>query len=244
MISIFDSGIGGISIVREVKKVLPQAPLFYFGDTAYMPYGSKTPAEIFVRLKWFIETYDKQTDMYVIACNSATVSLIDDYRKLSHKPFIGVEPGIKPAVAATHTKQVAVLATPKTANSPQLQHLIQSHGAGVQFHIIACDGLAEAIERQPKQIDVLLKKYLRTISTEVDTVVLACTHYPLILDRIQKWLGDNRTTIDVSPAVAKHVAHIYNKTLPQKINGTPGITFECSGDRAAFLTRIQEFGIR
>lgn len=238
MISVFDSGIGGISILKEVRALLPEAPILYFGDTAYMPYGSRTPQEIYQRIKWFIKTYDDQTDLYVIACNTATVSMIDDYRKLSTKPFVGVEPGIKPAVGASKSKHIAVLATPRTIASPQIGNLIKQYGEGCTFELISCDGLAEAIERKPSEIEVILKSCIQKIPAEVDTVILACTHYPLIIDQIRSYLPPHITIVDVSPAVARRAADLYTK-LEQKIPGKPEIQFICSGEYAPFIERIQ-----
>ncbi|OGY87679.1 MAG: glutamate racemase [Candidatus Kerfeldbacteria bacterium RIFOXYA2_FULL_38_24] len=238
MISILDSGVGGLSILKELKQKLPEASLLYFGDTAYMPYGALSGIEIYERVKLFLETFEKETDMFVIACNSATVSMIDDYRELTNKPIIGVEPGIKPAAAISQSKHVAVLATVRAAKNPQIPWLIKEYGGDCRFHILPCKNLALAIERKPEYIEDALEEALVDLQPEVDTVVLGCTHYNLIKDVIQKKIGD-RIIVDTSEPVARRAVIVYN-AIPHKKNQKPGITFKCSGDNQAFLKRIKE----
>lgn len=242
MITIIDSGIGGLSIYNQVRRRLPKADILYFGDTAYMPYGNKTNRQIYCRMKYIIKRFEKQTDLFVIACNSATVSMIKDYRLLSSKPFVGIEPGIKPAAKVSKTKKIAVLATSLTIKSPQIPHLIKKFGQGCQFYLIACKGLAEMIEKAPKKINNALK-CADKIPQKADTVVLACTHYNLIADKIQKRVGQNKKIIDVSPAVAKQVERIYkSKTnFTNKLHRQSGRTeFICSGDKQQFHHRVKK----
>jgi glutamate racemase len=240
MITVFDSGIGGLEILRQIHARLPHAPLLYFGDTAYMPYGKRSAEEILARVTWFINEYKDRTDLFVIACNSATVSLIGEYRKLANVPFVGIEPGVKPAVAASPSGNVAVLATPRTAGSDQLARLISDHAGSAVVTPIACDGLAEAIERQPEQVDDRVAACLAKLPAAVDTVVLACTHYSLIQPTFQKFLG-KKTLIDVSGAVADQVARLYYSLPHQTESAAAEITFGCSGDRAAFMARVTTF---
>lgn len=240
MIAVFDSGIGGISILREVRKRIPDVPLLYFGDTAYMPYGSLTREQIYDRVKWFIKTHDAHIDLYVIACNTATVALLGEYRKLTSKPFVGIEPGIKPAAAVSNTKQIAVLATPFTTHSEKMKQLIEQFGSGCTFHLIACEGLAEAIERAPEKIDARLQECIEKIPPEVDTVVLACTHYPLIQDRFAAALP-GKTLIDVSPAIAAQAKRIYDSLSSHLPDSSNKIRVESSGDTNMFRERINAF---
>lgn len=240
MITIIDSGVGGLSIFKEVRRLLPQAPIRYYGDTAFMPYGHKTSQQIFARLTNIIQQFEDTTDVFVIACNTATVSLIQDYRRASRRPFVGIEPGIKPAAQISQTKHIAILATPRTVQSPQIPVSIKKFGNGCKFHLIACDELAEAIERAPEQINATLKCTAQ-IPAEADTVVLACTHYNLIVDQILKCVGADKKIIDVSAPVARQVARVY-RALPKKIRPEQnGFTeFLCSGDQHVFSTRAHE----
>ncbi|MFC1597938.1 glutamate racemase [Patescibacteria group bacterium] len=242
MITIFDSGIGGLEILRQIRKRLPDAPILYYGDTAFMPYGERTDEEIYERIAQFIKKYEDQTDLFVIACNSATVSMIDDYRKLTDVPFVGVEPGIKPAAEQTKTKSIAVLATPRTIRSLQIQDLIGRYGNGNDIQLIECTALAQAIEREPGQVEERLNTCLAQVPPLADTIVLACTHYSLIKDQIDKQLGAGKHVVDVSDAVADQVTRAYQGLAAAgAATGTDGkIRFECSGEINQFLARIKE----
>lgn len=240
MMTIIDSGIGGVAVLRELRKMLPHVAIRYFGDTAFMPYGSRTPLQVFHRIINILSQFADDTDIFIIACNAASVSLMDDYRKYFDMPFVGIEPGIKPAVARTHSGQIAVLATPRTLQSPQIPRLIAMYGKGKTFHLIACTDLAEIIERSPEKIDDVIAQYCSLIPAGVDTVVLACTHYLLIAPRIQHHLGTTITIIDVAEAIARHAANKYQQLPHHQHHEDTRIHFECSGDREPFLQRIRE----
>lgn len=240
MITIIDSGIGGVPVLRILRIMLPNVAMRYFGDTAFMPYGNKTPLQLFHRMINILSQYEDDTDLFVIACNSASVSLVDDYRKQFDIPFVGVEPGIKPAAAITATGHIAILATPRTMQSPQIPRLIEKFGKGKKFHLLSCDQLAEAVEREPHRITSLVVEYCDRIPAEVDTIILACTHYMLIEDIFQKHLGRQKNIINIASAVAQHATNKYQQLLQKHQHDDIRIHFECSGDEKPFLTRIRD----
>lgn len=240
MITVIDSGIGGVSVLRELRKLLPHVAMRYFGDTAFMPYGNKTPLQLFHRITNILSQCEDDSDLFVIACNSASVSLVDDYRAQFDIPFIGVEPGVKPAAAMTKTGHIALLATPRTIQSPQIPRLIEQFGKGKTFHLIACKHLAEAIEREPERIPDVIAEDSKRIPAEVDTVILGSTHYLLIADAFQKYLGPEKTIINIAPAVARYAAEKYHQLPTKHHHRDNNIRFECSGDEQQFLQRIRD----
>ena len=213
-IGIFDSGVGGLSIAKAVRQRLPQLPMLYVGDVAHSPYGERPINEVVERshriTAWLI---DHGACTIVVACNTATVLSIDALRSRWPKiVFVGVEPGVKPAAALTRTRRIAVMTTPATAQSARLRELINRHAATVHVHVQACEGLASAIERGHLDGEALcrvLKTHIEAIrASDVDTVVLGCTHYAFIDRTLRELLGDNVLVIDTAIAVAERIASL------------------------------------
>ena len=210
-IGVFDSGVGGLSVLDALKRRLPQASFVYIGDVAHAPYGERDPAEVVERCKSLVAWLaDRGAHTIVVACNTATVLGIDTLRQ--HWPalrFVGVEPGVKPAVAATRTRRIAVMTTPATAASARLRYLIEAFAPGIHVHVEACPGLAAIIERGvhegPELTAVLAPLCARVRTAQVDTVVLGCTHYPFVASAIRALLGDAVHLIDTASAVAERV---------------------------------------
>ena len=148
-IGVFDSGVGGLSILRALRERLPEAPMIYIGDVAHAPYGDRCANEVCERSQQVIEwLIDRGATMVVLACNTATVLAIEVLRlRWPSIIFVGVEPGVKPAAAQSRTRRIAVMATVATAVSKRLQQLIARHAPGVHVHVQACSGLADGIER-------------------------------------------------------------------------------------------------
>jgi glutamate racemase len=214
-IGVFDSGVGGLSVLRELHRRLPSAALTYVGDVAFAPYGPRPAAEVLARCERIVGHLAGQgAALIVIACNTATVHAIETLR--AHWPalrFVGVEPGVKPGVARTHTGRMAVMATSATVRSARMRRLLEHHAQGVHVHLQACPGLADAIE-QGTLDGVALSKVLiphcdRIRAADVDTVVLACTHYPFVAAEIQRLLGPGVALIDTAAAVAERVASVW-----------------------------------
>jgi glutamate racemase len=213
-IGVFDSGVGGLSVLDALRRRLPDASLVYIGDVAYAPYGERTTAEIIDRCQRIVARLVKfGARIIVVACNTATVLGIAAMRqRWPDLRFVGVEPGVKTAVTATRTKRIAVMATPATAASARLRHLVETFASNVHVHIEPCAGLAAVIERGihdgPELDAVLSPPCARIRAAQVDTVVLGCTHYPFVVDAIRTQIGSDVQVVDTAAAVAERVAAV------------------------------------
>lgn len=209
-IGVFDSGVGGISVLQHIHSLLPHEQLLYVADSRYAPYGSKTPQEIQSRcfeIADFLIT--RGVKAIVVACNTATAAAIDLMREKYTLPIIGMEPAVKPAAEASKNGVIGVLATVGTLKSAQFAGLLESYGRNVKVVTQGCVGLVECIERGELRSDNtlnLLNKYCQPLLDEgADTIVLGCTHYPFVKPLIQQIVGQNVTLIDTGAAVAKHL---------------------------------------
>lgn len=214
-IGIFDSGVGGLSVLRALRGRLPQARCTYLADSRFNPWGERPAAWVVARClqlaTWLIE--QQQVDLVLMACNTATTQAIAALRaRWPERPFVGVEPGIKPAVAATRCGQVAVMATPGTLASPRVASLIEQHAGGAQVHRVPCPGLADAIETESPgspQLAALLDRFAAQLQASgADTVALGCTHYPLVAQALAARLPPGVQLIDTAEAVARRVASL------------------------------------
>lgn len=209
-IAVFDSGVGGISVLQHIHALLPHEQLLYVADSKYAPYGNKTPAEIQARC---FEISDfliaKGAKVLVVACNTATAAAIDALRERYTLPIVGMEPAVKPAAEASRNGVIGVLATTGTLKSAQFAALLESYGRNVKVVTQACVGLVECIERGELSSDstlALLKQYCQPLLDEgADTIVLGCTHYPFVKPLIEKIVGSQVTLIDTGAAVAKYL---------------------------------------
>jgi len=212
MIVVFDSGIGGKTLVTNIKKKLPSERVVFVSDSEHCPYGEKSVAQIrklvLARLKKHL---DQNPAIVVIACNTATVAAIDWLRKeYPNIKFVGMVPALKPAVAFSKTKTIAVLATPLTVKSNKYKQLIQQFTKGFKVYSIGAKGLAKAIENSDKKlVDRLLKRYLSPLKQrKVDVIVLGCTHYLLVKSAIQDMMGKGVILVDSNEAVVNRVNYL------------------------------------
>jgi len=202
-IGIFDSGVGGLSIAKAVAEQLPNENLIYVADTLYSPYGEKSIEFIQSRVNEISNILlSKSVKALVIACNTATVNAIDQLRERISIPIIGVEPAIKPAAQQSITKNIGILVTQATAENNRFKNLIEQHRNDVQVHIQACPGLVELIEAnkiQSHECYTLLTKFLETLLTKnVDTLVLGCTHYPFLAEKIRQVVGNSMQLVETA----------------------------------------------
>jgi glutamate racemase len=209
-IGIFDSGVGGISVLKHIHALLPHEDLFYLADSKYAPYGNKTVEEITQRcLILCDDLLQKNVKAVVVACNTATAAAIDALRETFDVPIIGMEPAVKPAAEASKSGIIGVLATVGTLKSAQFAALLESYGRNVKVVTQACVGLVECIERgelDTPKTKALIRQYTTPLLAEgADTIVLGCTHYPFIKYLIQEIVGDKITLIDTGAAVAKQL---------------------------------------
>lgn len=219
-IGVFDSGVGGISVLKHIHALLPNEQLLYVADSKYAPYGNKTPTEIksrcFEIADFLIANHAK---VLVVACNTATAAAIDAMRERDRLPgsnfpdfnipIIGMEPALKPAAEASRNGIVGVLATTGTLKSAQFAGLLESYGRNVKVLTQACVGLVECVERgelNAANTRSLIQQYCAPLLAEgADTIVLGCTHYPFLTDVIRSVIGKEITLIDTGAAVANQV---------------------------------------
>lgn len=209
-IGVFDSGVGGLSVLRHIHAELPGEHLLYIADSAHAPYGTKTPEQIQARAMVLAEYLaDQGAKALVIACNTATAAAAELLRTRFNMPIIGMEPAVKPAVAATRSGVVGVLATSGTLKSAQFAALLENHSQGVRVTTQSGHGLVECVERgeltAPATQD-LLWQFIRPLLAEgADTLVLGCTHYPFLRPLIEELTEGKVAIIDTGEAVARQV---------------------------------------
>jgi glutamate racemase len=238
-IGIFDSGLGGLTVVQAMTQVIKGAKLFYIADTKNAPYGEKTQEQILQYSLDITEYFLKQhkIDALIIACNTATSAAVKVLRqKYPELIIIGTEPGIKPAMEQTRTGKVGVLATPATLQGDKYQQLLNALAMSKDVTLFeqACPGLVEQIENGESHSDrtkEMLEEWLHPMrENDVDTVVLGCTHYPLVADMIEKIMQRELNLVHTGEAIAKRLlvlseekGHINKGKLELTIYSTDGI---------------------
>jgi glutamate racemase len=246
-IGVFDSGIGGLSVLRHVRAHLPHEDLLYAADSGYAPYGGKTDAEIGARalaLAGFL--LERGAKALVVACNTATAAAINALRaRYPDLPLVGVEPGLKPAAALTQTKTVGVLATDSTLASARFAALHEqiTAASGVRFLLQPCPGLADQIDKgelQSRATAALVERYVAPLLAEnADTLVLGCTHYPFVLPLIeQAAAGSARpvTIIDTGEAVARQLVRVLTQRQLLKEAGAGSVAAFTTGSASTLET--------
>lgn len=212
-IGVFDSGWGGVSILRALQQRLPGEDFVYFADSAYCPYGGKTAAEILARSMAITEhLLERGVKLIVVACNTATVAAVEPLRATYPLSFVGVEPALKPAVAATRCGVVGVLATGAALAGDRFHRLAAQHGRDVRVLTQPCPGLVEYVERgelDSPELRALLRRYLSPLQAAgADVIVLGCTHYPFLRGVIQAMLGPEVLLLDTGEAVARQTERV------------------------------------
>jgi glutamate racemase len=209
-IGVFDSGVGGLSVLREIRRELPGENLLYVADSAHAPYGDKTTQFIEARSKAIIEfLISRNAKAIVVACNTATGAAIASLRPKFSLPIVAMEPAVKPAAANTKSGVIGVLATSRTLSSNNFVKLFDRFGSDVEIIGQACPGLVEQVEAGDLSGDKtrkLLEQYLGTLLQRgADTIVLGCTHYPFLTALIQDIAGPGVAVIDSSAAIAREL---------------------------------------
>lgn len=221
-IGVFDSGIGGLSILRALYRELPLEHFVYVADSAHNPYGERDVAHIEARSMAIARSLLEQHHIkaLVVACNTATAAAVHVLRQhFPALPIIGLEPALKPAAQSSRTKVVGVMATRGTLRSAKFRHLLESLAGQAHFIPVACDGLAAAIEADDAiKIKALCTEYTGAITElasknipemgAVDTLVLGCTHYPLVADILQSLVGEAVTLLEPGQAVARQTRRL------------------------------------
>ncbi|MBN2691596.1 MAG: glutamate racemase [Burkholderiaceae bacterium] len=213
-IGVFDSGVGGLTVLRALHAQLPGVPLIYVADSAHAPYGDQSDAFILERSRQISRfLIEAGARLIVVACNTATAAAIAALRAEFEMPFVGIEPGIKPALARSHNQRVGVMATPSTLRSAKFRALLNAHAAQAVPVLQPCPGLADAVERgdlQAPDLQELVRQSCAPLrAADCDTVVLGCTHYPLIAAHIQTELGPQVHLLDTAEPVARQAARLW-----------------------------------
>lgn len=209
-IGIFDAGVGGLSIARSIRALLPAEEVLYVADSRHAPYGDK-PYEFIVARSMALTAYlvEQGAKAVVVACNTVTLATIRALRERFEVPIVGVEPGVKPAVRASRSGVIGVLATVSTVASPGIRSLIGRFSAGKRVLLQPCPGLADQVERlalDTPQTRALVARYLEALTEAgVDTLVLGCTHYPFLMPLIRERVGPDVDIIETGEAVAREV---------------------------------------
>ena len=211
-IGVFDSGVGGLSVLRAIHAQLPHEALHYVADSGHAPYGDKSPAFIQERAEKVVGfLQSKGVKAVVVACNTVTGLSISQLRQhFPTLPIVAIEPAVKPAVALTHSRTVGVLATRNTVASPGLARLIEQHAQGVQVLAQACPGWVEFVEHgewdTPEALQAVRQQVQPLLDQGADVLALGCTHYPFLRDAIEAVAGPGVHIIDPAPAVARELA--------------------------------------
>jgi len=239
-IGMFDSGAGGLSVLAEIRRLLPGERIIYFADTAYFPYGSRSREEILARSEHVVrELLARGAKLIVVACNTATSAAIGRLRDDFAVPLVGMEPALKPAADRTSRGAVALLVTPGTARGEKLAGLIDRHGRGVEVHVIEAPGLADAVEAgkvEAPETMALVRRYAAEVRARgADVLALGCTHYAFLRAAFERELGSGTAVIEPSEAVARQVARILDeRKLRRQAAGGGVVEYVCSGDETAF----------
>ncbi|WP_339456659.1 glutamate racemase [Pseudomonas sp. EA_65y_Pfl1_P120] len=216
-IGVFDSGVGGLSVLAEIQQLLPHESLLYVADCGHIPYGEKTPSFIRERSRQVAAFLcDKGAKAFVIACNTATVAAVADLRQdYPDWPLVGMEPAVKPAAAATRSGVVGVLATTGTLHSAKFAALLDRFATDVRVITQPCPGLVELIETgdlNSPALRQLLQGYIEPLlSAGCDTIILGCTHYPFLKPLLAQMLPPSIILIDTGAAVARQLKRLLSE---------------------------------
>lgn len=241
-IGVFDSGVGGLSVLHHIRQTLPNERLIYVADSAHVPYGDKSAHYIEQRAIALTRFLISQgADATVIACNTATAAAATTLRSQFSIPIIGMEPAVKPAVAASKAGVVGVLATIGTLESARFAALLERYAGDVSIVTQGCPGLVEQVELgelHSIRTRELVERYTEPLLARgADTLILGCTHYPFLSPLIREIAGNDITLIDTGAAVARHLQRRLQTELPDRPSGDTTAQFFTSGD-AAQASRI------
>ena len=247
-IGVFDSGVGGLSVLRAMRQIMPTESVLYFADQVHVPYGPRPMQQV----RDFSEAItrfmlDQGAKLIVVACNTASAAALHFLRQtFPEVPFVGMEPAVKPAAEHTRSGLVGVLATPATFQGALYASVVERFANGVQVLQHTCPGLVGQIELgnlEEEETRAILEDALRPmLEQEIDTVVLGCTHYPFVIPLIEQIVGDAVRVIDPAPAVAKQAERLLEAGSIKHLTGQPvPVRFYTSGDTsqlASVLPRL------
>jgi glutamate racemase len=226
-IGVFDSGVGGLSVLREIRSALPRENLIYVADSGFAPYGDRPSKFIQQRAEAIVEFLGSVgAKAIVVACNTATAVTIQTLRSRFTFPIIAIEPAVKPAAEITRSGVIGILATSQTLSSESFSRLVEKYGKGVQVLLQPCPGLVEQVEKAeldgPKTEALVVRYVAPLLDRGADTVVLGCTHFPFLSSMIRSVAGPNVSLIDPAVAVARELQRRLKTSELLSLNGSPG----------------------
>lgn len=239
-VGVFDSGVGGISVLRDMRRLLPAEDLIYFADSGHCPYGGKSPAQIIERASIITEDLlQRGAKLIVVACNTATIAAVEHLRATYPVPFVGMEPAVKPAAMLTRSGVIGVLATGAALAGEKFHNLVAQHAGGVRVITQPCPGLVEQVEAGdlygPKTRELVERYTAPLLVEQADVLVLGCTHYPFLRPLIGEVVGADVQLIDTGEAVARQVQRLLIRDgLLKPANRNGRMEWLTTGDPAAF----------
>jgi glutamate racemase len=255
-VGVFDSGVGGLTILKELLRELPDERFIYFGDTGNCPYGVRPVEEIQELSRKAVRfLIDRGAKIIVVACNTASVSALANLRETFDCPFVGVVPAIKPAAALTRTGRVGIAATEASARGDYLRRLIADHANGVEVFAVGCPRLVLLAEEgilDGPEAETAIREYIEPIlEAGIDTLVLGCTHFPAMHGAFARVVGSEITMIDSGAAVARQTRRVLTErgwlvgggasvgaaSQPRAL--TAADSFWCSGDTSRFARVVE-----
>jgi len=237
-IGVFDSGVGGLGVLVEIRARLPRADLVYVADQAYAPYGERGLDDVRSRA-FAVSTFliDRGVGTIVVACNSASAAALHDLRdRFPGTQFVGMEPAVKPAAGSTKRGTIGVLATEATFQGALFASVVDRHARDVVVVSQACPGLALAIEDGADPGDLIGRYTADVVRRGADTIVLGCTHYSFVADRIRSAVGEDVAVIDPAPAVARQVERVCRGRCD---HGSGVTTYLTTADPDRFTAQIE-----
>jgi glutamate racemase len=237
LIAVFDSGVGGLSVLRAIREALPQESILYLADQAHVPYGPRSLEQVQVFSEEITRYLLRQgAKLVVVACNTASAAALQHLRRVfPNVPFVGMEPAVKPAAEHTRTGRVGVLATPATFQGALYASVVERFANGVTVLQNTCPGLVMEIEAgnldTPAVRNILEDALQPMLAEGIDTIVLGCTHYPSVIQLIEEIAGPDVRVIDPAPAIARQVCRILERhNLRRPPENPAGLQFYTTGD--------------
>jgi glutamate racemase len=246
-IGVFDSGVGGLTVARAILDLSPAEPLLYVGDTRRFPYGPRPLAEIRAfALEIASYLVDRDVKMLVVACNSIEVAAIEEVTTSAAVPVIGViDPGVRAAIRATHNGRIGLIGTEATVKSGAYERALARTGADVAMFSRACPLFVDYVERgdtTSSELNEIAREYLIPLAQEdVDTLILGCTHYPMLSGLIARVMGPDVQLVSSAEETARDVYATLAERGLQAEDGSPEHEFVCTGDPAQFGDVAERF---
>jgi glutamate racemase len=246
-VGVFDSGVGGLSVLGHFQRLAPRERVIYFADTAFFPYGPRPAAEVRKRSFAIVDRLlASDVKMVIVACNTASAAAIKDLREAFPVPFVGMVPGVKPAAMTSKSGRVVILATPGTLGGELYARVVDEFGRGTKIVEVPGHGLAELVEaggaRTPAARDAIQDALAREVGAGADTVVLGCTHYHFLAADIHEDFP-GVAIVDTSEPVARRAVQVLREQgleAPPDQDGS--LDLIVTGDRAAFRESMRKLG--